>query len=337
MGLLVFYFLLAVLCSFLCSILEAVLLSMTPSYVTSMKEKGARSAKLLGLLKENVDRPLAAILSLNTIAHTAGAAGVGAQAQLVWGEASLTIVSAVLTLLILVLSEIIPKTVGATFWRQLAVPSAYITYWLTIILRPFVWLAMGITRLLSRNDDNSSMDRDEMLAMAQLGQAEGILDLTEAAAVRSVIAFRSVKVEDVLTPRVVTLVWPSERTVGQVMKDHESIPYSRIPVRGKSVDEILGYVLKSDILAAAARDEFDRPLSDLVHEAFVVKEESSLKKLFLRFLKEREHMAIVVDEFGGFAGVVTLEDVIETMIGHEIMDEIDKVEDMRKLARDQME
>ncbi|MGE9291478.1 MAG: CNNM domain-containing protein, partial [Puniceicoccales bacterium] len=314
-----------------------VLLSMTPSYVTSLKEGGARSAKLLESLKSNVDRPLAAILSLNTIAHTAGAAGVGAQAQIVWGEASLTIVSAVLTLLILVLSEIIPKTLGATFWRQLAIPSAYVTYWLTVILRPFVWLAMGITRVLSRKEEGSSMNRDEILAMAQLGHAEGILDLTEAAAMRSVIAFRSVKVREVLTPRVVTLVWPENWTVGRVMKEHETIPFSRIPIRGKSVDEILGYVIKSDILAAAARDEFEKTMVDLLHEAFVVNENYSLKSLFLKFLHKREHMAIVMDEFGGFAGVVTLEDVIETMIGHEIMDEVDKVEDMRKFARDQLE
>ncbi|QYY35033.1 hemolysin family protein [Ruficoccus sp. ZRK36] len=336
MGLLVFYLLLAIVCSFLCSILEAVLLSMTPSYVTSMKESGHRSAHLLDSLKRNVDRPLAAILSLNTIAHTAGAAGVGAQAQKVWGEASLTIVSAILTLLILVLSEIIPKTLGATFWRQLSIPTAYTTQALTIALWPLVWLAMGITRTLSPKEHTSSINRDEILAMTQLGQSEGILDSNESEAMRSVIGFRSVKVQEVLTPRVVTLVWPAEWTVRQVMEAHKIIPYSRIPVRGDNVDHILGYVMKNDILAAAAKDQFEKRLSEMVYKAPVVPESSPLKQLFLQFLRKREHMAIVVDEFGGFAGVVTLEDVIETMIGHEIMDEIDKVEDLRKLAREQL-
>ena len=196
---------------------------------------------------------------------------------------------------------------------------------------------MGITRKLSSKDPNHSINREEILAMTQLGQSEGILDISESAAMRSVIAFRSVKVQEVLTPRVATLVWPAEWTVRQVMETHKTIPFSRIPIRGGSADHILGYVMKNDILAAAAKDQFDLKLSDMVYKAPVVPASSPLKRLFLQFLRKREHMAIVVDEFGGFAGVVTLEDVIETMIGHEIMDEIDKVEDMRKLARERQE
>lgn len=334
MELLIFYFLLAVVVSFVCSILEAVLLSMTPSFVASMKQHKRRSAALLESLKRDVDRPLAAILSLNTISHTAGAAGVGAQAQVIWGDASLTIVSAILTLLILVLSEIIPKTLGATYWRPLAVPSAYVLKFLTAALLPLVWMAMGITRLLASDKPESRINKAEIFAMTMLGREAGILDKTETDAIRGVIAFGNTKVVDVLTPRVVTVIWPSSWTVGDVMTEYETIPYSRVPVSGDSSDEILGYVMKDDVLKAAASDERAKPLSELMRTAIIVPEGVPLKRLFSRFLRQREHIAVVVDEFGGFSGVVTLEDIIETMIGCEIMDEVDEIEDLRQFARD---
>lgn len=330
--LLILYFLLAVGVSFICSILEAVFLSITPSFVASRQKEGAWIDRKLEQLKWEPDQPLAAILTLNTIAHTVGAAGVGAQAQLVFQNLPFSIISGVLTLLILVFSEIIPKTLGATFWRALSMPSIAAILLLTWLLWPFVKLSSLISHLLAPRGAMIRISREEVSSMADLGFNQGIFDKSERKALRNLIQFRQQTVKSILTPRVVTLVFPGHWTVSQVMEAHEKIPFSRIPLMGDAPDEILGYVMKADILQAAARDQHERPIREWIREVIVVPESVPIWALFQRFLKSREHLAVVVDEYGNFAGVVTLEDLIETMIGHEIMDEQDSVEDLRAWA-----
>ncbi|MFP4166234.1 MAG: CNNM domain-containing protein [Opitutales bacterium] len=332
MLLLILYFLLAVGVSFLCSILEAVFLSITPSFVASRKEQGAWIDHKLDKLKREPDQPLAAILSLNTIAHTVGAAGVGAQAQIVFENLPFSIISSVLTLLILVFSEIIPKTLGALFWRALALPSTATILVLTLMLWPFVKLSSLISRLLAPKTAVPSISREEVSSMADIGFNEGVFDKSELKALKNLVGFRRQTVKSILTPRVVTTVFPGHWTVSDVMETYKEIPFSRIPLIGEQSDEILGYVMKSDILQAAARDQHDLPVSKLARKVTVVPEAVPIWSLFQRFLRSREHLAVVVDEYGNFAGVVTLEDLMETMIGHEIMDEHDSVEDLRAWA-----
>ena len=337
MALLILYFFLAVGVSFLCSILEAVLLSITPSYVASRQKSPGWLDRKLDQLKREPDQPLAAILTLNTIAHTVGAAGVGAQAQVVFENLPFSVISGVLTLLILVFSEIIPKTLGATFWRGLALPSIAIILLLTWLLWPFVKLSSLLSRWLAPGDGISKISREEVSSMADLGFDEGIFDRSEQKAIRNLVKFRQQTVKSILTPRVVTTVFPQHWTVADVMDAYEEIPFSRIPLIGEAPDQILGYVIKADILQAAARDQHERPLQDMIRQVIVAPESVPIWTLFQRFLKCQEHLAIVVDEYGNFAGVVTLEDLIETMIGHEIMDEYDSVEDLRKWAASRRE
>jgi len=332
MTLLLFYLFLAIGVSFLCSILEAVLLSLTPSFISARKESGERAGKLLDQLKRDVDRPLAAILSLNTIAHTVGAAGVGAQAQVVFQSIPVSVISGVLTLLILVLSEIIPKTLGANQWRTLAVPSAYTIWVLTYAMWPLVILSQGIARLLTPRDGAATISREEIQAMADLGHQEGVLDRADADALRGVFEFQNLKVADVLTPRTVTAYLAPETSIDQVMDREDGLNFSRYPVLDQG-DRILGYALKADILTAAAMGERERKIQEFARKVLIIPDTMPLKRAFGLFLRQREHLAVVVDEFGSFAGVVTLEDALESLIGREIMDEADGVEDLRELAR----
>ena len=332
MSLLLAYLALAIIVSFLCSLLEAVLLSLTPSFITAMRESHPRTGALLDELKASVDRPLAAILSLNTIAHTVGAAGVGAQAQAVFHNVPLSIISGVLTLLILVFSEIIPKTYGALHWRQLAAPSAYVLRVVIFTMWPLVTLSRGISRVIAREGETPSVSRDEIDAMPDLGRKAGILDPQDARLLESVINFGRVKVKDILTPRTVVKSLRSDMSIREALDSMDASSYSRYPVL-QHPEVLLGYVIRSDILTAAARDEWDRSINELARDIMILPEPATVKGAFGRFIRNREHMAGVVDEFGGFAGLVTLEDVLETLIGHEIMDEGDTVEDLREFAR----
>lgn len=335
MGLLILYVALAIGVSFMCSIMEAVLLSVTPSYVAALEREGSTVGKRLHRFKENVDRPLAAILSLNTIAHTVGAAGVGAQAAIVFGKAYTGIVAGVLTLLILVLSEIIPKTLGAVYWRTLAptvVSVLVATIW---IMWPLVKLSQGLTRLLSGNQDEAAFSREEFTALAELGEEEGVFEEKESRILRNLFRFNSLRVKDVMTPRTVIFDVPQSKTIGEVVEEHDEFRFSRIPVYDDSPDDITGYVLKDEMLLRAAQEEFDVSLEDIARDILVVHETLPLPDLLERLLDRLEHIALVVDEYGGVAGVVTMEDVVETLLGLEIVDEADSVEDMQALARKQ--
>jgi magnesium and cobalt exporter, CNNM family len=321
--------------SFLCSIAEAVLLSVTPSYVALLEQEGKRSGKLLRRLNEDLGRPLAAILSLNTIAHTVGATGVGMQSAVIFGSASLGIVSAILTFLILVFSEIIPKTLGVVYWRSLAPPVARGVMIMIWLMYPLVWLSGKLTRLLSKRDAAAIFSREEFTAMVRLGVEEGQIDERESRIVRNLLRFPKLRVKDIMTPRTVVFALPEIMTIDQILEENPEIAFSRIPIFEDSHDDINGFVLKSDILLAQARDQHEARLSTFKREIRSIPEIASLSSLFEVLLEKREHILLVVDEYGGMEGVVTLEDLIETLLGLEIVDETDKTIDMRALARAQ--
>lgn len=335
MELLILYLFLAIGVSFLCSILEAVLLSITPSYIAMTEQKNKKTGMLLRELKKDIDRPLAAILSLNTIAHTIGAAGVGAQAQIVFGNAYVTITSIILTLLILVVSEIIPKTLGATYWKALSVFTAKTTKFLIILTYPLVLLSKGITRVLSSGVHRPAISREEIGAMAELGHKEGIFEEEESNIFRNLIRFNSLRVKDIMTPRIVVVKFQEEMTLNEVLENIEELRVSRLPVYGENEEDIQGYVLKNDLYLELWKNNGDKKLKDLKRNVLIVPEINSIKQLFERLLESQEHIAVVVDEYGGFSGVVTMEDVVETLLGMEIVDEIDEIDDMQKLARRQ--
>ncbi len=334
MTLLIFYLILAIGVSFMCSILEAVLLSITPSYVAVMENKNPSSGKMLRKLKQDIDRPLSAILSLNTVAHTVGAAGVGAQAQVVFGNAYVSITSAILTLLILVLSEIIPKTLGATYWKNLAVVSARITKILIFVTYPLVVLSKWITKWLSSEENQPSVSREEIGAMAELGFEEGVFEEGESNIFKNLVRFNSLRVKDIMTPRIVVLKFQQDKTINEVLENKEELRVSRMPVFGENEEDITGYVLKNDLFLNQSEGNGDKLLKEIRREVLIIPETISLKNVLEKLLENQEHIAVVVDEYGGLAGVVTMEDVVETLLGMEIVDEIDAIEDMQKLARE---
>lgn len=333
MHLLFAYLALALGVSFLCSILEAVLLSVTPSYVSMHEQRGTRAGQRLKRLKDDIDRPLSALLSLNTIAHTVGAAGVGAQAHVVFGSGYVTATSAVLTLLILVLSEIIPKTLGASYWRELAPAAAVILRVMVVGLYPLVALAMVITRLLARQDAGTTFSREEFRAMAEQGAQEGVFRDEESRIFRNLLRFGSLHVRDICTPRVAVTVFSEDDTVARTFSQLKGRRFSRLPIYREDPENITGFVLLNDILMAVADDQHERALSELRRDVYKVPETLSLFALFRGLLERREHMAVAIDEYGGLVGVATMEDVVETLLGLEIMDEGDRIEDLRKAAR----
>ena len=333
MGLLLFYLLIAIGVSFFCSIAEAVLLSTRPSYIVALQQKNKTSGKILHELKENMDRPLAAILTANTIAHTVGAAGVGAQATIVFGSGYFGITSAVLTFLILVFSEIIPKTLGATYWMQLAPIMSVLIHWLTKLSYPLVWLSERLTRVLARSDVSLfTFSRDELVAMAHIGKEEGLLDAKEQKIVSNLMKLHRLSVRDIMTPQLVIFSIQENTTVEKFFKNHFNKPFSRIPIYGDNTDDIKGYVLKNDLLIAQAKDQFNKQLFEFKRDFLVVSDNITASNLYDRLMHEKSHISLVVDEFGTVQGLVTLEDIVETLIGLEIVDESDTVEDMRVLA-----
>lgn len=335
MILLTLYLLLAIGVSFLCSILEAVLLSITPSYIALQEQKNSAAGTILKELKEDIDRPLSAILSLNTIAHTVGAAGVGAQAAMVFGNSYVGVISAVLTFLILVFSEIIPKTLGATYWKKLSNFSARVIKVLMILMYPFVMLSKGITKLIARGDNGPGLSREEFSAMADKGVEEGIFEEGESTIFKNLIRFKSLKVRDIMTPRVVVIKFSENITVEKALESVDELYFTRIPVYGENEEDISGYVLKTDLYYELSKGNGDKELKEIRRAVHFIPQNISLKTLFEQLLEKQEHIAVVVDEYGGFSGVVTMEDVVETLLGMEIVDEIDAIEDMQKLARKQ--
>ncbi len=330
--LLVVYIALAIGVSFLCSIMEAVLLSVTPAYVGALENDKPAVAARLKALKDDVDRPLAAILTLNTVAHTIGAAGAGAEAAAYFGNAYVGVFSAVLTLGILVLSEIIPKTLGAVYWRGLAGPVARLLKLLIVALYPLVWLSQVLTKLIARGKKEAPVSRAELAALAAIGAETGVFEEQESHILQNLLRFNGLAAKDVMTPRTVVVAFP-ESTPVETVADRQP-RFSRIPVHEGSLDHVTGYVLRDDLLHALADGERDTPVGTLKRDLLTVRDDLPLPRLFEQLLERREHIALVVGEYGGTQGLATMEDVIETLLGLEIVDEADTAHDMQHLARE---
>ena len=333
MGLILLYFLGALSLSFLCSVLEAVLLSTPMSYISMRENQGSKTATLMKQYKNNVDRPVGAILSLNTIAHTIGSAGVGAESIKIFGEQYFGLISAILTLLILVLSEIIPKTIGASYWRSLALPSTRIIRVLILITYPLVLLSELITKVFTPRGNQASMSREEVSAMVDVGTTEGIFRESESKLIKSCIALSGVKARQIMTPSIVVESACQDLTVKD-FQAKQSWSFSRIPVYAGDKDYITGYVLKDAVLKLLSEDQFHVKLSDLKRPILTFREEESVFQIWEKMLEKREHVSVINDEYGGLRGLVTMEDIIETMTGVEIVDEDDVAVDMQALAKE---
>ncbi len=333
MGLILLYFLGALSLSFLCSVLEAVLLSTPMSYISMKENQGSKTATLMKQYKNNVDRPVGAILSLNTIAHTIGSAGVGAESIKIFGEQYFGLISAILTLLILVLSEIIPKTIGASYWRSLAMPSTRIIRVLILITYPLVLLSELITKVFTPRGNQASMSREEVSAMVDVGTTEGIFRESESKLIKSCIALSGVKARQIMTPSIVVESACQDLTVKD-FQAKQSWSFSRIPVYAGDKDYITGYVLKDAVLKLLSEDQFHVKLSDLKRPILTFREEESVFQIWEKMLEKREHISVIIDEYGGLRGLVTMEDIIETMTGVEIVDEDDVAVDMQALAKE---
>lgn len=333
MALLISYVLFALVFSFLCSIAEAVLLSVTAPYVVVLEKQGKPYGPLLRQLKSNINKPLAAILTLNTIAHTIGAAGAGAQVAIVFGNTYLGIASAILTLLILFLSEIIPKTLGAHHWRKLAPATAYGLKFLIILLYPFVKLTEKMMKGFSESATLNGFSRQEFSAMAELSAQEGQLTQRESEVLKNLLLLRETSVKDAMTPRTVVFSLPESTTVADFFHDHEQVRFSRIPVYSDESDHVEGFVLRSDLLLAQANGRFKESLESFKREIPILPKSLTLARAFNDVLRVRAHIMLVVDEFGSPAGILTLEDIIETLLGLEIVDEGDETVDTQEHAR----
>jgi len=303
-----------------------------------MKEaEGKPSVKYLKHLKSNIDRPLSAILSINTVAHTIGAAGVGAQAVAVFGEAYFGVISAILTILILFFSEIIPKTIGAIFWRKLALPSAFIIIGMIYISYPLVIISEFITKMISKNKKSQTVTREEVVALVQLGTKDGVLKERESKIIDNLIKLNTLNLRDIMTPRTVVVSAPEETSLADFIKHKEYLQYSRIPIYSGNIDNVTGYVLKSDVLEQLAKNRSNQQLKDLKRPIIIFFEKSSVPKLLEELILKKEHIALIIDEYGGMQGLVTMEDIIEAILGLEIVDEKDTVIDMQELAKKKWE
>lgn len=330
---LLIYLLIALGVSFLCSVLESTLMSTTLSHITMREDEGYKPAARMREYKTETERPLAAILSLNTIANTVGAAGVGQQATQVFGSQWFGVVSAVVTLLILVCSEIVPKTIGTTYWRQLMGFAAQTIRVLIILMWPVVKLIEWITRMFPKAEE-ASVSREEVVALADMGEEEGVIEEDEKTIIKNVMRLDDVKASDVMTPRVVAAIAPESMTLREYYDSDDYDHFSRIPVYADSPEYITGYVLRDDALEDLTEDKFQKTLGEIKRTIPQFSEEDSIGDIFDQLLKQKSQIAIVIDEYGCFQGILTLEDVIETIFGFEIIDENDVIPDMQAYARE---
>jgi CBS domain containing-hemolysin-like protein len=352
MGLLIFYAIISVFFSFLCSILEAVLLSITPTFINIKKKEGKTYAFELEELKKDIDRPLIAILTLNTIAHTVGAILVGVQAKIAYEElygsskqtflgidftvdVMVGLVSTLMTILILVASEIIPKTIGATFWKQLANFTAKA---LNILIFPLkwtgiLWLLKLTTKLIGGKGHVSILSRESFVAMTEIAHEEGVFEENESKVIKNLLNFKDVQAKDVMTPRTVMKTEDETSSIEDFFKKNSNIRFSRIPVYTEETDNITGLVLKAEVFREMALGNGSKLLSEIKRNIIIVNRSLPIPTLFEQLVESRNHLALVVDEYGSVSGLVTMEDVIETLLGLEIMDESDNVSDLQLLAR----
>lgn len=319
----------------MCSVLEAVLLTTPMSFITMLEKEGRSGALLLKKYKQDIDKPISAILSLNTIAHTVGAAGVGAQSDKIFGVEWFAVTSAVLTFLILALSEILPKSIGCAYWRSLAIPAARVIHVLVIITYPLVLLSEVITHIVSGKNKSATVSREEVSAMVTVGAEEGVLEKKENRMIQNLLKLDDVKARDIMTPSPVVEMAEESMTLREFYKNEAFRTYSRIPVYNEENDDyIKGYVLRQTILEKLSEDKFDLCLSDIVRPVLTFQESETVANIWEKLLAKKEHISVIIDEYGSFRGIVTMEDVIETMLGTEIVDEKDTVTDMQEFARE---
>ncbi len=348
MILLIAFFLLSIIFSFLCSIWEAVLLSVTPSYTQRQIQEGGTTGKLLEEYKKDIDKPLSAILTLNTIAHTVGAIGVGAQAGNLFASGDginlgfmdlsyESIIAVVMTIAILILSEIIPKTIGANMWQQLAPFTVKSLNLLMKVLAPFVWVSKLITGALKKDKSKSVFNRADFTAMAQIGEQSGALAKGESRIIRNLIGLETLRVRDIMTPRTVMFTADGETPLMKFYRSHSKLPFSRIPIFKDQPDNVVGMVLKDELLQQLVEDNDEASLSSIARPIQAIRDDQSLQALFETLTEQRIHLAVVVDEFGSIAGIVTMEDLFETLLGFEIVDESDSDVDLQLLARQKWE
>ncbi|WP_280747808.1 hemolysin family protein [Parabacteroides sp. PF5-9] len=326
----VLYFVLAIGVSFLCSIMEAVLLSTPVSYVNMRVESGDKLAGLFLKLKTNSEGPITAILTLNTIAHTIGSAGVGAEAAEVFGKEYLGVISGILTFLILVFSEILPKNIGVYYWRRLIGFSAVTIQVMNIISYPVVWLSKHLTKLIAPKNKEASVSREEVSSLVKMGEQEGVFKTSENRIINNLIHFEEKKVRDIMTPRTVVVVADGDKPIKEFPTEET---YSRIPIYEGPMDNIVGYVLRSDVLKCLAEDRFTDNIASIKREIMIFTEVLPVPAALEKFLTSKEHIAAIMNEYGTFEGVVTLEDVLETLLGEEILDEEDSIADLQDHAR----
>ncbi len=319
--------------SALCSLFEAVLYSVPASHVESLVEDRRASGRLLKQLRSNVDRPITAILSLNTISNTAGAAAAGALATGVFGADWFVAFSAVFTLSILMFSEILPKTAGVVYSRPLATVVARPLAVLVWLFGPLIALARLATQAIAGARDSDQVSGEEIAVMARLGTRTGVIHEDQGMVIENILSLESKTVSRVMTPRTVLFTLAAERTVEETYRDEGVLTYSRIPVYADSRENVVGIAHRRDILAAVARGRLDRKLEELVKPVHFVLEKTNLSRVLELFLERGEHLFVALDEFGGLAGVITLEDVMEEILGKEIVDEFDQVTDLRQLAK----
>tara|TARA_B100000963_G_scaffold84617_1_gene72229 strand:- start:118 stop:1143 length:1026 start_codon:yes stop_codon:yes gene_type:complete len=332
MSALLFYLFIALFVSFVCSLTEAVLLSISQSHLASIKQKYNWADSFLNY-KQNIDKPLSAILALNTIAHTIGAAGVGAEATKLFGHTSLGIVSAVLTLLILIFSEIIPKTLGALYCKSLSKFTFFTIKFMMILTYPLVSISLIITQLFSKKK-NQIISREEISAMANLGYDEGVFTKDENRIIQNIINLKKIKVTEILTPRVVVISADENLKIEDFKTQKHFFNFSRIPIFSDQNEKITGYILLQEILKTNNdKKKISPKLKDFRRDILTVPNTINLFVLFNRLVEKKEHISIVVDEYGGLEGIITMEDVIEAFLGLEIMDESDQVIDMQKYAK----
>lgn len=337
MTLLVVYGVLSICFSFLCSILEAVLLSVTPTFVTVRMNEGKSYAKTLKKLKEKIDEPLITILTINTIAHTVGAILVGVEAEKTFGSGnnSVGIVSAIMTFLILILSEIIPKSIGANYWKSLA---NFSTKAIMLLMFPLkytgiLWLLKFTTRIVGKNSHHGNISREDFHAMADIAHEEGVFQESESLVIKNIIDFKNMAVKDIMTPRTVLKTAPEQMKIRDFYDKNPKLKFSRVPIFKDGSDDISGYFLKDELFESIINGDGDKELKSISREIVVTDRETPIKNLFDQLIEKQEHIALVVDEFGTVSGIVSQEDIIETLLGFEIVDESDADEDLQLLAR----
>jgi CBS domain containing-hemolysin-like protein len=336
MSLLIFYFSVAIGVSFLCSILESVLLSVNMAFIALLEKDKPKAGRLLKCHKRNINKSISAILILNTFAHTLGAAGVGAQAEVIFGSSVVFYVSVVLTFAILFFSEIIPKTIGAVYWKELAPISAYLIQAFVWLTYPIIVATLFITDRISKDKEGiNTLSKQELLETALISEEEGAIDEQESDVIENILSLDDIKVRDILTPRSVVFALKGSQCIHEIASKENVFQFSRIPIYKDDIDHVTGIVLTKNIFQQMLKNDAI-PLDEIKRDIFKVNENIPVSVALNLFIKKKEHMFLVVDGYDQTEGIITLEDCVETLLGVEIMDESDNIEDMREYAKQRM-